>query len=110
MPKKFAKLFDLPEYGQILFLREDSPKGDPAVRFQIDVSAVRPEKLSPHLSELGVCAFMVGFEETSDGEKKRDDYFDSINEAKAESTAQKFIDDLASLCESESGGKKNHDA
>lgn len=74
---KFAKVFDVKRYEQILLLKEQSEDGNDQIRVHF-----QPEG---H----GVCSFVVGFNE--DHQKKTDSLFDEVTPQDAIALVDSFM-------------------
>ena len=70
----FAKLFDSPEFGQILVTRDVAEQG-PAVIFHVEPPG------------LGVCQTLANFEDTDAGWDARDKAFEAVTLEQAEAFA-----------------------
>ncbi len=71
----FAKIFDIPEIGQILIRKTTNDEGQPAIAFEIDHDAMVPE-------------IKNAFVDTDDGWDARDKIFEEIDFEKAEEAAK----------------------
>lgn len=73
---KFAKLFELPRYGQVLLKFDADDEGKPELRWY-----VQPP-------ELGVCSIAVSFNDTDQGWDQAETAFDSATDEHAEAAAK----------------------
>lgn len=63
---KFAKIFDVVRYGQIVMIKKQNDDGAPELRF-----FCQPEGY-------GVCSFAIGWDDDEHAEKKLDEAFDRM--------------------------------
>lgn len=69
MPKKFAKLFETEQFGQILVQRQRNEDQDIAITFD------------PEVKHIQWATFRIGFPDTEQGETAADAAFEKIDEA-----------------------------
>lgn len=63
---KFARVFDVARYGQIVMIKKQSDEGAPELRFFC------------HPEGYGVCSFAIGWNDDEHAEKKLDEAFDRM--------------------------------
>lgn len=81
--KKFAKLFETEEYGQIVVIKCDGEDGEPSIEF----------KAKPN--SMGVCTTRISFKDTDAGWDAQDKAFEAITEDEAKAG----VADIFKLCE-----------
>lgn len=86
MQAKFAKLFET-DIGQIVVLNHQDSDGNPALVFMF----------MSDLEGLGVCQVAIGFDDSEEGEAKRDTAFDALTEEMARSIVSKQLGGIAGL-------------
>lgn len=90
--KKFAKLFESEEYGQIVVIRQNNDDGEPEVRFF----------LRPKIDGLRVCAVAAaGKDDSEESEKAMDAIFDKTDLQAAEEMASTVNDELTAMLKTE---------
>ena len=82
--KPFAKIFDLPEFGQALVTRSDTDDGAPCVTVEV------------RFSDLGVCQMSIGVVPADgatdeDAERRADRLFDQYDEHAALRAARMMV-------------------
>lgn len=78
--RKFCKVFEDPEIGQVLVVNDDDEEGNPSVTFSVTPKG------------LGVCSIGHTFKSTDKGYEQCDAYFESIGINKALKTVKKILD------------------
>lgn len=82
----FAKLYETPEYGQILVKLDVHPdENTPEVRYYIQ----------PH--NLGVCSYALGWPDTDEGWDKAEQWFALVDEEDAREKANTIQKQVAGL-------------
>ncbi|MDO8769558.1 MAG: hypothetical protein Q7K57_12810 [Burkholderiaceae bacterium] len=74
--KQFAKIFESPKYGQILFVIDQGDDLEPVLR-----CSVQPP-------DMGICSHVFGFENDSDGHEKAEKAFENLTLELAETAAK----------------------
>lgn len=79
--KKFAELFTDETLGQVLVLCDENDNYQPVIRFSVRC-------------KMGVVSIDIGFEDSLEGEEKRDIAFAKIGRATALKTARNLLDTI----------------
>lgn len=80
MKEKFAKLFESPEHGQVLVVRDGGEDGAPELR------------ISCQPGGMGVCTARIGFADSDAGWSLLDKAFDAMDEVAALKIAAEIIE------------------
>jgi hypothetical protein len=82
---KFARVFDVARYGQIVMIKKQNDEGAPELRFFC------------HPEGFGVCSFAIGWNDDEEAEKKMDEAFSRMVMREAIEICDGYFKHMASM-------------